>query len=66
MPVRRFFIFGEESVEKATQRVVFEPNDGCTWGKAGGRVEDFLVLQWREGALQGTTPEEASCVRADG
>jgi len=63
IPVRRFFNFVEESVKKATYRFVFEPNDANTWVKVRGMVENFLTLQWRDGALQGAKPEDAFFVR---
>ena len=61
--VRRFFNFVEESVKKATGRFVFEPNDANTWISVRAMVENFLILQWRAGALQGAKPEEAFFVR---
>jgi hypothetical protein len=57
--VRRFFNFVEESVKKATEHFVFEPNDANTWVKVQAMIENFLTLQWRQGALQGVKPEHA-------
>ena len=57
--VRRFFIFVEESVKRATEQFVFEPNDANTWVKVQGMIENFLTTQWRQGALQGVKPEHA-------
>ncbi|MDW7693768.1 phage tail sheath C-terminal domain-containing protein [Flammeovirgaceae bacterium SG7u.111] len=59
IPVRRFFNMVEESVKKATEQFVFEPNDANTWTKVRGMISNFLVLQWRAGALAGPTPEAA-------
>jgi phage tail sheath protein FI len=59
VPVRRFFIMVEESVKKATEPFVFEPNDANTWIKVKVMIENFLTLQWRAGALQGAKPEQA-------
>jgi len=59
VPVRRFYIMVEESVKKATEPFVFEPNDANTWVKVRAMIENFLILQWRAGALQGAKPEEA-------
>lgn len=61
--VRRFFNMVEESVKKSTEPFVFEPNDGNTWSKVRGMIENFLTLQWRAGALQGAKPEEAFFVK---
>lgn len=57
--VRRFFIFVEESVKKATDTFTFEPNDANTWVKVQAMIENFLTTQWREGALQGVKPDHA-------
>lgn len=59
IPVRRFFIMVEESVRKASEPFVFEPNDANTWIKVKVMIENFLTLQWRAGALQGAKPEQA-------
>ena len=57
--VRRFFNFVEESVKKATETFVFEPNDANTWVKVQAMIENFLTVLWRQGALQGIKPEHA-------
>jgi hypothetical protein len=57
--VRRFFNFVEESVKKATEQFVFEPNDANTWVKIQAMIENFLTTLWRQGALQGIKPEHA-------
>ena len=61
--VRRFFNMVEESTKKATHPFVFEPNDANTWAKVRGMIENFLVIQWRQGALAGAKPEDAFYVR---
>lgn len=63
VPVRRFFNMVEESVKKATSRFVFEPNDANTWVKVRAMIENFLLVQWRAGALAGAKPEQAFYVR---
>jgi len=63
IPVRRFFNMVEESVKKATAQFVFEPNDANTWVKVRAMIENFLVLQWRAGALAGAKQEHAFFVR---
>ena len=57
--VRRFANFVEESVEKAIGTFVFEPNDTNTWVKVRAMIENFLIKQWRDGALKGAKPEHA-------
>lgn len=61
--VRRFFNMVEESVKKATEQFVFEGNDANTWVRLRAMIENFLVLQWRAGALTGAKPEQAFYVR---
>jgi phage tail sheath protein FI len=61
--VRRFFNMVEESVKKATEPFVFEPNAAGTWIKVKAMIENFLVVQWRQGALAGAKPEDAFYVR---
>jgi phage tail sheath protein FI len=63
VPVRRFFNMVEESVKKASGQYVFEPNDANTWAKVRAMIENFLLLQWRAGALQGAKPEQAFYVQ---
>jgi phage tail sheath protein FI len=63
--VRRLFIYVEESIEEATQWVVFEPNDEPTWVRVRRAVSAFLTGLWRDGMLQGRTAEEAYFVRCD-
>lgn len=57
--VRRFFNMAEESIKKSTAWAVFEPNDASTWDKVRSMIRNFLLQQWKEGALQGATPEDA-------
>ncbi len=59
IPVRRFFNMVEESVKKATERFVFEPNTANTWIRVQTMIENFLNQQWQDGALAGSKPEEA-------
>ncbi len=59
IPVRRFFNMVEESVKKASEPFIFEPNDKNTWVKVKAMIENYLILLWRAGALQGAKPEEA-------
>ena len=61
--VRRFFNMAEESIKKATEAFVFEPNDANTWVRVRAMIENFLNLQWRAGALTGAVPEQAYYVR---
>ena len=63
--VRRLFLFLRESIDEGTQWVVFEPNDRALWAKIRLNVTAFLTNVWRDGALFGSTPEEAFFVHCD-
>lgn len=63
--VRRLFLFLEESIERATQWVVFEPNSEKLWARVKQTISQFLTTVWKDGALMGTTPEEAFFVKCD-
>ena len=65
VPVRRLFIFVEESLDEGLQWVVFEPNAEPLWARVRQSISNFLVRVWRDGALMGATPEEAYFVRCD-
>jgi phage tail sheath protein FI len=63
--LRRYFIYLEHSVDKGTQWVVFEPNGEALWANVRRTVEEFLLNEWRMGALIGDKPEKAFFVRCD-
>jgi len=45
--------------------VVFEPNAEPLWARVRRSITNFLTLVWRNGALEGTKPEEAFFVKCD-
>lgn len=61
--VRRFFIFAEESIQKALEGLVFEPNNQDTWIRVRGTIESFLTQQWQAGALVGSNQDQAFKVK---
>jgi phage tail sheath protein FI len=63
IPVRRFFIMIEESLRSSTSFVVFEPNDAGTWTRVKSMINNFLILQWQQGALAGSKPEHAFFIK---
>jgi len=63
--IRRLFLYLEESIEEATQWVVFEPNDEKLWARVKQTITQFLIRVWKDGALMGTTPEKAFFVKCD-
>lgn len=53
----------EESIKKATERFVFEPNDLSSWSRIKSMINNFLIQQWRAGALSGAKAEHAFYVK---
>jgi len=63
--IRRHFSYLRDSINKGTQWVVFEPNTPELWAKIRRNISAFLMMEWRQGALFGTTPQEAFYVKCD-
>ena len=63
--VRRLLIFIEHSIDRGLQWVVFEPNAEPLWARVRRTISNFLTVVWRNGALEGTTVEEAFFVKCD-
>jgi len=59
VPVRRLFTYVEQSVKLSTAWAVFQPNDANTWVKIKCQISNFLSTLWRDGALTGSTSDEA-------
>ncbi len=57
--VRRLFIFIEETIKANTSWAVFEPNDEGLWVRVKRTISVFLNGLYREGALAGSSPDEA-------
>ena len=55
----------EQSIERGTGWVVFEPNDDRLWKRMRRDITAFLLRLWRQGALFGKTPEQAFFVKCD-
>jgi hypothetical protein len=65
VPVRRLALYIEESVVRATQWAVFEPNDERLWEGLRLLIETFLHGLFRQGAFAGSTATQAYFVRCD-
>jgi len=63
--VRRLVIFIEQSIDRGTQWVVFEPNSEPTWISVRTAITSFLSTVWRDGALMGATADKAFFVKCD-
>jgi uncharacterized protein len=63
IPVRRIALFLEESLLRGTQWAALEPNDEPLWAKLRASAENFMLGLFRQGALQGATPDKAFFVK---
>jgi phage tail sheath protein FI len=66
VPVRRLALFLEESLDRGTRWVVFEPNAEPLWARIRRDAGAFMQSLFRRGAFRGTTPREAYFVKCDG
>ena len=57
--VRRTMIMLEQSIKLALRSYVFEPNDANTWVTVKSMIVNFLTEMWKQGALAGSSPEDA-------
>jgi uncharacterized protein len=65
IPIRRLALFIEESLYRGLKWVVFEPNDTPLWAQIRLNVSSFMHGLFRQGAFQGTTPQDAYFVKVD-
>ena len=65
IPVRRTAIFLEQSIYNGIQFAVFEPNDEPLWASLRLNITAFMTLQFRAGAFQGSTANQAFFVKCD-
>jgi phage tail sheath protein FI len=65
IPIRRLALYIEESLYRGTKWVVFEPNDEPLWSQIRLNVGAFMHNLFRQGAFQGTTPNQAYFVKCD-
>ncbi len=63
--VRRYFNYLESSIDRGTQWAVFEPNGERLWANIRDTIGAFLYNEWINGALLGSSPQEAFFVRCD-
>jgi len=65
IPIRRLALYIEQSLLQGTQWVVFEPNDTPLWASIRLNVGAFMQTLFRQGAFQGSTPQQAYFVLCD-
>lgn len=63
--VRRLFNMIETSILEGTQYVVFEPNDMKLWEGVNRTLTGFLTGLWKDGALFGSSADQAFYVKCD-
>lgn len=63
--VRRLLLFIEKSIEESMNWVIFEPNAEPLWARVQLAIASFLTTVWRNGALEGTSTDEAFFVTCD-
>jgi uncharacterized protein len=65
VPVRRLALYLEDTLYRALKWVVFEPNDEPLWSQIRLNVGAFMQTLFRQGAFQGSTPQQAYFVKCD-
>jgi phage tail sheath protein FI len=65
VPVRRTAIFLKSSLRQGLQWAVFEPNDQRLWDQIQMVIRSFMLSLFRQGAFQGSRPDDAFAVRCD-
>jgi len=62
--LRRTLIMLKQSIGAALAAYAFAPNVESTWSTVRNMIENFLLDQWKAGALAGATPDHAYTVAA--
>lgn len=65
VPVRRLFMFIEQSIYFSTFWICFEPNGPNTWGRIKTQIDGFLTGLFNAGMLKGTSAAQAFKVIVD-
>lgn len=65
VPVRRYTVYLKQSIYRGTQWAVFEPNDTPLWSALKANIDDFMMGEFRKGALAGVKPNDAFRVKCD-
>ncbi|KER04702.1 phage tail sheath subtilisin-like domain-containing protein [Photorhabdus temperata] len=63
IPVRRLFNAAERDIKQAMRFAVFEPNSQPTWERVRSAIDNYLHQLWQQGALVGSSPQEAYFVQ---
>jgi uncharacterized protein len=63
--IQRMSLYIEQSLTTGLQWVTFQPNTPTTWASIRQTANTFLNSLFRQGVLQGTTPQSAYFVSCD-
>jgi phage tail sheath protein FI len=63
--VRRYASYLQQSIDLGTRWATFEPNDERLWAAVRGVIDNFLLMEWKQGGLVGDTSEKAYFVKCD-
>ena len=63
--VRRIFLTAIRWLEWHMKWIVFEPNDARLWAEIESQLHQYFLKLYRQGALQGASPQEAYYVRCN-
>lgn len=66
VPVRRLLLYIMDWVLENTKWAVFEPNDQRLWSSLRLQISSFMAGLWKQGALFGSSADQAFFVRCDG
>jgi phage tail sheath protein FI len=61
----RLDMYIEESLQEGLQWAVYQLSNEVLWAKIVSQVSNFLTLQWKAGALKGSSPSLAFTVKCD-
>ena len=62
----RYDMMIRKSLQEGTQWAIFEPNDEKLWDRLSTSITSFLETEYQNGALRGSSAEEAYYVKCDG
>jgi hypothetical protein len=65
VPIRRLFLYLEESIQDGIRTSVFDPNEQRLWARLRRTIRAFLRTEWRRGALYGADEDQAFYVTID-
>lgn len=65
LPIRRLYLFIQESLRQGLMWTAFEPNDEALWSRVRLVVGEFLSGLFRQGAFQGSDQKDAYFFKCD-